>query len=235
VPEKANTFEVGWDAEFDKTVTFKQNQYCYYSEGTSGATGYVAIARIEITHTNANAPITFYLTRRNADSTMTVHVRFKNVSTTNPGLDSIVYEGENYGAFLYQESASAWTLYVEKTSQNDPITLQRWTTSMFMDGRITVSFPGGQVSALPNPYYRATPAVLRSIIDCLLPVGMMIHLYSHADPNTMYPGTTWERIENSLLWATTEGGVIGWVSAQAAKTTSGGYAFTQVSVWRRTA
>lgn len=186
-----------------------ENSYCFYSEGTSGVKGYVAIAQIEITHTNANAPITFYLTRRNANSTMTVHVRFQNVSATNPGLDSIVYEGQNYGAFLHPESDSVWTLYVEKTAQNDPVTLQKWTTSMFMDGRILVTFPGGQMETLPLPYYRATPAVLTSIIDCLLPVGMIIQLYSHADPNDMYPGTTWVRLTNTFLWGCDSSGTIG--------------------------
>lgn len=72
--------------------------------------------------------------------------------------------------------------------------------------------------------------------DALLayPVGSIYLAYNHTNPGTLFGGT-WERLENTLLWATTPGGVIGSVSAQAAKTTSGGYAFTQVSVWRRTA
>jgi hypothetical protein len=72
--------------------------------------------------------------------------------------------------------------------------------------------------------------------DALLayPVGSVYIAYNHTDPATLFGGT-WERLENTLLWATTPGGVIGWVSAQAAKATSGGYAFTQVSIWRRTA
>lgn len=203
IAEEENTFQN--DLKFKQTA----NSYCFYSVGTSGVKGYVAIAQIEITHTNANAPITFYLTRRNASSTMAVHVRFQNVSATNPGLDSIFYEGENYGAFLYQVSESVWILYVEKTSQNDPITLQKWATSMFMDGRISVTFPGSQVDSLPNPYYRATPAALNSIIDCLLPVGMIIQLYSHANPNDMYPGTTWVRMANTFLWGCDASGTIG--------------------------
>ena len=74
-----------------------------------------------------------------------------------------------------------------------------------------------------------------TIFDAILPVGSMVFRYDHIDPGTIYPGSTWERLENTLLWATTPGAVVGWVSAQAAKATSGGYAFTQVSVWRRTA
>lgn len=77
--------------------------------------------------------------------------------------------------------------------------------------------------------------VTGKIFDAILPVGSMVIRYDHINPGTLYPGTTWERLENTLLWATSAGAVIGWVSAQAAKATSGGYAFTQVSVWHRTA
>lgn len=202
VSEKTHTFRN--DLKLQQT----ENSYCFYSVGTSGEKGYVAIAQIEITHTNANAPITFYLTRRNANSTMTVHVRFQNISGTNPGLDTITYEGANYGAFLCQASDSAWTLYVEKTSQNDPITLQKWTTSMFMDGRILVTHPGWQVETLPQPYYRATPAQLQSILDYVYPVGSIYLSYSHVSPADLFGGT-WVRIENAFLWATSSGGTIG--------------------------
>lgn len=210
VPDKANTLQVGWDAEFDKDLVQIGNSYCSYSLGTSGVKGYVAVARIEITHTNANAPITFYLTRRNADSTMTVHVRFKNVSNIAPELDKISYEGVNYGAFLYQESSSVWVLYVEKTAQNDPITVQRWTTSPFMDGRAVVTFPvNEQVETLPQPWYRAGPFTPRNIMDAFFPVGHIMLLYSHADPNDMYPGTTWVRIYGAFPWFTDANGQIG--------------------------
>lgn len=210
VSEKSNTFEVGLDAEFNGTTVHRGNDYSAYSLGTSGVKGYIALAQIEITHTNANAPITFYLTRRNADSTMTVHVRFQNVSTLTPGIGNVFYEGSNYGAFMYQTSASVWMLYVEKTAQNDPVAVQRWTTSPFMDGRIVVTFPdSAQVDTLPTPYYRATPLVVQSIIDCVMPVGFVLTLYSHADPNDMYPGTTWVRITNAFLWACDASGTIG--------------------------
>lgn len=209
VVEKPNTFEVALDAEFSGATITRGNSYSSYAEGTPGVKGYVAVAQIEITHTNANAPITFYLTRRNADSTMTVHVRFTNVATLTPGIDRVTYEGENYGAFMYQTSDSAWVLYVEKTAQNDPITVQRWTTSPFMDGRIKVGFPSGlQVDTLPNPYYRATPAQLQSLLDYIYPVGSIYMSYSHASPATMFGGT-WVRIENAFLWGVDSSGTIG--------------------------
>jgi hypothetical protein len=214
------------------------NQYCFSSIGAASTDGYILMARITVTATNSDTPITFVFSRRKAQAPMTVHVLFKATSDTDPGLASIRYEGDNYEAYLTSQTESVWDLYIKKVSNSDTITLNNWFTSYRQMKRVNVEFVGSISSTVPtgrHGYYKATPAVLRGIIDCLLPVGMIIHLYSHADPNDMYPGTTWERIENSLLWATTPGGVIGWVSAQAAKATSGGYTFTQVSIWRRTA
>ena len=48
-----------------------------------------------------------------------------------------------------------------------------------------------------------------TIFDAILPVGSIIMRYDHTSPNTLYPGTTWTRIENRFLWATTSGGTIG--------------------------
>lgn len=211
------------------------NRYCYSSIGAAETDGYILMARITVTATNADTPMTFVFSRRKAAAPMTVHVCLAATADLNPGLSSIRYEGENYGAFLVQSSTSVWDLYVQKVNQSDTVTLNDWHTSNRQQKRVAITFPGSIVTTVPSPYYRATPLVLRSTLDAFMPVGFVLTLYSHADPNEMYPGTTWERLENTLLWATTPGGVIGWVSAQAAKATSGGYAFTQVSVWRRTA
>lgn len=185
------------------------NRYAFSSGGTSGTAGYIRMARIELTSTNADSVMTFVLTRRRAETPMTVHIRFQDAASVDPELGSIVYEGTNYGAFLVKTSTSTWDLFVQKSPATDTITLQDWYTSYRQMKRINVTFPGDQVSTVPSPYYRATPAVLTSIIDCLLPVGMIIQLYSHADPNDMYPGTTWVRLTNTFLWGCDASGDIG--------------------------
>lgn len=77
-------------------------------------------------------------------------------------------------------------------------------------------------------------AVAGTIFDAILPVGSMVLRYDHVDPGALYPGTVWEKLENTMLWAT-DAGVIGWISTKVATTTGTGLAVTQVSVWRRTA
>ena len=215
----------------------KGNHYCFSSIGEADTDGFILMARITVTATNSDSPISFVFGRRKAAAPMTVHVLFNATADTDPGLASIRYEGDNYLAYLSSPSAGVWDLYVKKANASDTVTLIDWYTTYRQMTRVNVEFIGSLVSSVPNGrhgYYRATPLVVKSIIDCFMPVGYVLTLYNHEDPNTMYPGTTWVRLENTLLWAT-DTGVIGWISAQAAKTTSGGLTITQVSMWRRTA
>jgi hypothetical protein len=61
---------------------------------------------------------------------------------------------------------------------------------------------------VPTPYYKATPAQLRSILDFIYPVGSVYISYSHNSPADMFGGT-WVRIENAFLWGCDKDGGIG--------------------------
>lgn len=212
VPDRANTLQVGWETEFDKTVIRYGNKYTMSSPGTANVKGFVRMAQIAITAANADVPISFVFTQRRAISPMTVHVTLNNAAATDSNMSSFTYEGTNYAAFLVKASALVWDLYVMKSSEWDTITLQDWWTSKTMESRCTVTFPGDLVDTVPQGlvgYYRATPTVLRGMLDSMMPVGYILLLYSHADPNDMYPGTTWVRIQNAFLWACDEDGDIG--------------------------
>ena len=212
VPEKPNTLQVGWDAEFENPVVFKNTHYAFSSIGAESTDGYILMARITVTATNSDTPITFVFSQRKAQSPMTVHACFESSSTTDPELKSFVYEGSNYEAFLTKSATSVWDLYVKKVSNSDTITLNRWHTSYRQMKRCTVDFVGSIATQVPTGlkgYYRAKPMVAESILDSFFPVGFILTLYSQADPNTMYPGTTWERITNAFLWACDANGEIG--------------------------
>lgn len=210
VPDKANTLQVGWNAEFDQSLVRKGNTYAYQPGAFNGEKGYALLAVIKLNTLNVNAPIVFTINRRGALCPMKVYVRFASSSTTtDPDLGSITYEGDNYGAFLIKEATSTWKLYVDNTSGWSNPCLQEWYTTDNQMARITVEFLSEQVATLPTPYYRATPVVSRSILDAFYPVGYILLLYSHADPNTMYPGTTWVRIANAFPWFVDSTGTIG--------------------------
>lgn len=48
-----------------------------------------------------------------------------------------------------------------------------------------------------------------SIFDAILPVGSVVLRYDHINPNTLYPGTTWQRIYGAFPWFTDGNGQIG--------------------------
>lgn len=209
VAEEENTLDIALDMHTHGTMEMTGNRYTAASIGTGGTSGFIKMVTIQITKDYADTPLTFVFNRRQAISPMTVHVKFKSTVELNPDIDTITYEGSNYGAFLVQSTTSVWDLYVQKVSTWDSITLLDWYVSALRLDRFKVTFPGTQVSTVPTPFYRATPLVSQSILDCIMPVGFVLTLYSHANPNTMYPGTTWVRITNSFLWACDANGDIG--------------------------
>jgi hypothetical protein len=188
------------------------NQYSFSSDGTSATNGFILMAQITITGSNADTPMTFVFSQRGATAPMTVHVCFKAVSNNDPELSSILYEGDNYDAYLTSQTESVWNLYVKKRNNYDTVTLNRWHTSKRQMNLVTVNFVGTQETSVPLGrfgYYHATPLVSRSILNCFMPVGYILTLYSQADPNTMYPGTTWVRMANTFLWGCDADGDIG--------------------------
>lgn len=210
VSDESDTMTVGME------LNAQGNRYAFQAGAFNGDKGYTALAVITITDLNANAPITFVLNKRGTLCPMTVHARFASSSTTeDPELGSFTYEGDNYGAYMVKTATSTWTLYVDNTSGWSNPCIQDWYTSKSNMARIAVTFPNEQVATVPTPYYRATPIVLQSVLDCFMPVGFVLTLYSHADPNTMYPGSTWVRITNAFLWACDASGTIGQTGGEA--------------------
>lgn len=213
-----NGIAFGGVAEEDEENVFRNNlslrqvgnHYSFQPGSFNGEKGYTLMAVITLKSLNVNAPIVFVLGKRGVLSPMQVNIQFAASSTTeDPELALISYEGSNLGAYLVKSATSTWKLYIDNTGGwSNPCVLD-WYTTGNQDLRISVEFSNEQVASLPTPYYRATPLVTRSILDCFFPVGYILLLYSHADPNEMYPGSSWTRISNAFLWAVDASGQIG--------------------------
>lgn len=213
VPEKPNTLQVGWDAEFEKDMVQKGNMYAYQSISFEGTKGYNLVAVITINALNANACIVFELNKRGALYPMKVYVRFASSSETkDPDLTSITYEGQNFGAFLVKSATSTWKLYVDDTTGWAIPCVQRWYTTQNQGGRISVSHQDEKIEGTDpkvlGTYYRATPAKMESLLDYIYPVGSIYLSYSHVSPESLFGGS-WERIQNAFLWAVDANGDIG--------------------------
>lgn len=183
------------------------NRYAFSTPGVANTGGFILMAHITITAANADTPITFIFSQRQQPTTMKVTVCFRN-STMDASTVQVSYEGTNYNAYVSKADELNYGLYVYKSSNWDTITLQDWYTSKTMQDRIAVTFPGTAVAQVPTPYYKATPAQLRSLLDYIYPVDSVYISYSHKDPAEMFGGT-WVRITEAFLWATTAGGTIG--------------------------
>ena len=205
----------GGEADVDNTLKNNfdllqtGNRYSYQPSAFDGEKGYTLLATVKVTQLNANTPITFVISKRSSICPMTVHATFASSSSTlDPELESFVYEGDNFGAFFCKTAASTWNLYVDNLSGYQNPCLQDWYTSKTNADRIEVTFPSEQVTTLPQPWYRAIPAQMRSILDYIYPVGSIYICYSHASPADMFGGT-WVRIENAFLWGVDSSGTIG--------------------------
>lgn len=208
VAEKEDTFQN------DLALNQMGNTYAFQPGAFNGEKGYTLLAMITLKELNVNAPIVFTINRRGALCPMTVYVRFaSSSSSTDPGLDSITYDGDNFGAFLVKSAASVWKLYVDNTSGWSNPCLQSWYTTENQMARIRVEFPNEQIAGTaPNvlgTYYRATPAKMKSIVDFVYPVGSIYLAYNHTDPAELFPGTTWARIYGAFPWFTDGDGEIG--------------------------
>jgi hypothetical protein len=217
VSEKENTLEIALETEFNKPVIVKNNEYVFQSEDFNGATGYALLATITISQVNADSPIVFEIIRRGYAQPMRVYVSFKSSNTKDPELNTITYEGADYFVFLYKSAVSTWKLYVDNSAGWSNPCLQKWYTSDSMGARIKVTFETEQISALPASYYRATPAKPSGLLDTVYPVGSIYWAYDHISPAQRFGGT-WARISNRFLWATSEGGDIGWADGESTHT-----------------
>lgn len=200
---------------FQNDLKFRQlgNSYAFQASSFDGAKGYNLLAVINIKDLNVNAGIVFELNKRSASYPMYVYISFKSSSeTTDPDLNTITYEGENYGAFLVKSATSTWKLYVDDTTGWAIPCVQRWYTTQNQGNRISVSFVDEKIEgtspSVLGSYYRATPAKMQSILDYIYPVGSIYLSYSHVSPAQTFGGT-WTRISNTFLWAVDASGEIG--------------------------
>ena len=208
VAEETGTLDVAYKGHFRDTVRLDGNRYIHAANGGVSTDGYLRMANITLIGLHGDCPITFVFTRRLAPMPMTVHLTLsRNSNDADSSLLSICYEGANYDAYITQAGAASWDLYVHKGTSNE-LTLQEWYTSKMMDSRIKVTFPGDMVSQVPTPYWKATPAEMRSLLDYIYPVGSIYLSYSHVSPADLFGGS-WTRIQNAFLWAVDADGTIG--------------------------
>ena len=136
-------------ASFDGSgnIIIDTNPKMFESGGTSGTSGYVAVAQLKITGSYANRPTEFKLASRGRETACTVSVAFANADSTDPALSSIRYWGTNYGVFIHKSATSTWLLYATKSEAHDSITV---VDCCYGSQSITITYPGSFITEKPT-------------------------------------------------------------------------------------
>ena len=103
--------------------------------------GFVRLLTITIKGTYLNMPIVIELARRASQTTCTLYIVYANAKSTDPGLNTFVYEGTDYNARLVRTGSGIWDLYAYRSESADHINIVRLHKPEFMNG-VTITYQG---------------------------------------------------------------------------------------------
>lgn len=154
-------------------------------------------------------------------NTASYKLKFKKSSDTTYTPFTLTDYANNYAptaSYVFGASTeSAYDVLVEATDRHSTGTRSASASTAFTLLNWHASGTGmgiGKVAEKENTLQIALDveflgAVTGTIFDAILPVGSMVLRYDHINPGTLYPGTTWVRVENAFPWFTAAAGTIG--------------------------
>lgn len=175
-----DAFEVAWPTYFENDVhidgdlgitdtlmakgrsIFTKETYVHAAAGTSGASGYIKFAQIEITATYVDSPISIGIVQRHKRSPVKLYITFNGGNTTNPTLNNsyFVFDGDDdYNIYISSVvGTSKWDLYIEKSEAYDGVTFIDYTANIAdMGGKYTLTWLNEHANGLPEiGYQKAT-------------------------------------------------------------------------------
>lgn len=134
----------------------KGGMYIHRANASSGTNGFLKIATIKITTTYQNIPIQIVLTQRGKVSEATVHISFANGNTTDPTINSFLYESvtDNYGIYIVKSATSTWDLYIQKSESYDSVGILDYSTNLYYM-KPKVEWKNEFATSLPTGYTTA--------------------------------------------------------------------------------
>ena len=165
----SNTFRVGWNSKFNNSInvtgkksTFEYMPFTWVTAGTAGSAGYARIASVTAINTWTYGIITFTVARAVQDSRpVKLYLRILTDSGYSAAHWSLYYDsiartgGTAFSAFAYQSSSDTVDVYVQKSHQNDWITVTCQPDSYAQDrfnitfgDHLRTSIPSGALSAV---------------------------------------------------------------------------------------
>lgn len=155
--------------------------------GGAGTAGHMYIARITVTRTNQDQPITFDIQQRGRNGSVTI--QFANSSSTDPALSKFVKRG-NVESYIAKVSAGVWDLYILKSEGYDVIDVINMGKGEYMT-YLNIDWKGTTVTDLPTGYVKAT----REYIDMSVAQSALDTDGNQINTTYVKKGTTWNELE----------------------------------------
>ena len=120
-----------------------------------GKEGFINFARLKINAEYVNAPVEFVMICRNRMSCR-VSIQFENTGNRDPGIDKLVYNGDDYGVFAVRSDTSTVDLYYTKEEAYGLLYLFETRNMYNEDGSIIITYPDIYVAEEPSGAVKAT-------------------------------------------------------------------------------
>lgn len=169
------------------------------------ATFSVAVSQMAV---NAGGSTVSLKVKKSTDADSAYSQKFSQtnaVTLTNKEVIFAADDNTSYDVMLTVSDSHHST--VRTTSVSTAFTLINWHESGRGIAFGKVSEKDGTVEIAMDVEF--TGKLTGAIFDAILPVGSMVLRYDHINPGTLYPGTTWVRVEGAFPWLTGATGQIG--------------------------
>lgn len=104
-----------------------------------GSAGWLRVAIIKVNATYASQPIFMRIVQRGGyDGDLRIY--FNNQNTTDPTLNSLTYTGTLKTVKFIRYTAGTWHLYIQKSENNDAISVSVRDMTPYMQARVTVTY-----------------------------------------------------------------------------------------------
>lgn len=126
-----------------------------FQENGTRLDGYVKFGSIKISSSYMNMPVIIELAKRGALTSSVLTITYKNENSNDPELQSFVYTGTDYNAYIHKSGVGIWDLYCLRAESADHINVIRFHKTAFNFG-ISVSWKSDAIgSTLPNGSIKA--------------------------------------------------------------------------------
>lgn len=195
---KKGTQIVG-DEYISGNVVRRGSEHIAFSYAGIGKTGYIKLAQIVIKGNYHNVPITFTISQRSLNLPYQVYIRFQNIYSLDPNLESFTHTPTNSDevhVYMVKSATSTWDLWVHKVEGYDSITIldMRYASG---DYNFAITYPNTFSTTLPDG---ATEA--GSYLNATRLNGLQISNYNGIPP--IYGGVM--EIGRYIDFHTSEGG-----------------------------